>query len=464
MNHQPSISRRIAVSRIAGVALAGLAVAGSRPVLGFDYTSVSIPDELRVETEVEIEGELRVGENEAKPIRLPLEAKAKIAYFLKKLPQLDTETSRSVRDYESATATIKLRGKPNESKLADDRRIILSRGVASGWLTSCPLGPLSREEVELIQTGGNVDAIRQLLPEKEVASKERWTATNESLISLLGLNEIAENSVKLQGVVDNEKSVVTVDGEGKLKGTVGGVETEIELKLKISLDAESSSLRWFTAAIRETRAIGNAQPGCETVTKIKTVFRAANAPPTLADNALAQLTLDNEANEQMLRITPSRAQYSVLADARWFLVLDRPELTVMRMVDRNQILGQCNVASLPPANADKPVTLESYAAEVQRSLGQSFKELLETDSFQTSGGLDVIKVKVSGASNDIVVHWTYYHVVDAEGRRASLAFTCNAEKVQHFAETDRTIVESFTFGEPGAEGPNQARSNGTTKR
>lgn len=455
MKTQLSISRRNAVSRLAGLTLGAAAFATVGPVLGFDFAAVSIPDDLRIETDVEVEGELRVGEDPTKPIRLPLEAKAKLAYFLRKLsPTNDAEVGRSVREYETAEANIKLRGKASESRLSDERRVILSRTTNSGWIVTSPLGPISREEMELLQTGGNVEAIRALLPEEAKKNKETWNAPNDAMQRLLGLDEIAENTVKFQIAGDDGKGVLTIDGEGKITATTQGVKTAYELKLKISLDSATSSMRWFTAALRETRETGNAQPGCETVTKIKTVFRPATVPPTLSDEALESLSLDNNAAEQMLRIVPTRSQYSVLADSRWYMVLDRPELTVLRMVDNNLILGQCNITILAPARPDKPVTLDSFTAEVQRSLGQNFKEIVESDTFDTSGGLSVIKVKAHGATNDVTIQWTYYHLSDAEGRRASIAFTCNSEKVEQFAEADRNLIESFTFGE--ANGPSEA--------
>jgi hypothetical protein len=456
MKTQLSISRRNAVSRLAGLALGTAAMAAASPILGFDFSGVSIPDDLRVETDVEIEGELRVGEDPTKPIRLPLEAKAKLAYFLRKLsPTSDAELGRSVREYETAEASIKLRGKASESRLSEERRVVLSRTTPSSWIVTSPLGPISREEMELLQTGGNVEAIRGLLPDVKKGEKEAWNAPSEALQRLLGLEEITENTVKFHLASDGTKGVLTADGEGKIAANTQGVKTTFELKLKISLDAATSSMRWFTAALRETREIGNAQPGCETVTKIKTVFRPATVPPTLSDEALESLSLDNNAAEQMLKISPTRSQYSVLADSRWYMVLDRPELTVLRMVDGNLILGQCNITILPAARADKPVTADNFAAEVRRSLGQNFKEEVENDSFETSGGLNVIKVKALGSANDLTIQWTYYHLTDAEGRRASVAFTCNSEKIVQFAEADRNLIESFTFGD-GTGGPSEA--------
>ena len=71
-------------------------------------------------------------------------------------------------------------------------------------------------------------------------------------------------------------------------------------------------------------------------------------------------------------------------------------------------------------------------------------------------GLKVLRAVVAGKAGDLPIQWTYYHLADQHGRRASLVFTIESSLLERFAHIDRELLESFHFlaeGQPQLAAP-----------
>jgi hypothetical protein len=91
------------------------------------------------------------------------------------------------------------------------------------------------------------------------------------------------------------------------------------------------------------------------------------------------------------------------------------------------------------------MSLEEFQADIQRALGQSFGQFLEATQNTRDDGRRVLRVVVSGTASEVSIQWVYYHLSDATGRRAALAFTLEGKLVERFAENDRTLADTFEF-------------------
>jgi hypothetical protein len=147
----------------------------------------------------------------------------------------------------------------------------------------------------------------------------------------------------------------------------------------------------------------------------------------------------------LLSFQAEKSGFRLIHDRRWRSMLDRRDLCVFRFVDRGDLIAQCNISELPQAEAGKQLSLEAFQADVQRSLGDSFREIVEASRSTTEDGKQVLRVLVAGTASEIPIHWIYYHLSDDEGRRAAIAFTLEAKLVERFAEADRTLIETFQF-------------------
>ena len=139
--------------------------------------------------------------------------------------------------------------------------------------------------------------------------------------------------------------------------------------------------------------------------------------------------------------------YRFLYDRRWHVTRDEADLVVLRLVDRGDLIAQCNVA--PSSKAiDKPVELTRFQTDVQSGLGKMFGRFERAGERVTDSGLRILQAVAVGTAEELPIQWRYYLVHDHQGRALSVVFTLEAPLVEQFHDQDKPILESVEFLEP----------------
>src|SRR5439155_5456927 len=165
----------------------------------------------------------------------------------------------------------------------------------------------------------------------------------------------------------------------------------------------------------------------------------------LGDKALAGLTLQPEAAQTLIELNSDAGGFQLLHDRRWSVMLERGDLTVLRLVDRGDLIAQCNITPLAPLAKDQQLSMEGFQADVKRVLGKNFQEMIEATEEVGENGLRALRVVVAGTVGELPIQWTYYHLSDDSGRRASLVFTIESGLLSRFAHVDRELIANFRF-------------------
>ena len=173
----------------------------------------------------------------------------------------------------------------------------------------------------------------------------QWPLTDTVVARLLNLEAISQQDVActLDSVKDN---VAIISLAGKVSGAVSGVSSDIELKGKLNFDLSQRAVTWLTLAAKENRAIGHAQPGFDVLTKFRMVSAPTKPIDELSDKALASLKLEPEAAQSLIELNSDAGGFQLLHDRRWSVMLERGDLAVLRLVDRGDLIAQCNITPL----------------------------------------------------------------------------------------------------------------------
>lgn len=400
----------------------------------------------QVKSVVEVAGELKFNADGKEVKKLPMTVQADLNYTERFLPP-ENGLIRSVRQYSLAQAKMKINGQDVPQELRADRRLIGSVCKGDDFRLFSPQGPLTRDELEMLNTVGRTNGIMGLLSNDPVAPGESWLIPEAPLVQLLALDAINQHSVKAEYVEDRD-SIALIRFEGKVTGAVNGVSSDIELKGSLNLDLATRRPTWLALVLKENRAIGHAQPGYEAIIKLRTLLEPATELPELGDNVLAGMSLKGDEGDLLVELTSTKAGYSLLLDRRWCTMVDRHEVAVMRYVDQGDLVAQCNMSPLPPLPKGEQLTLEGFQQDVQKSLGKGFREFLDASQTVNENGLAVLRISAAGNAQDVAVQYVYYHLTDNNGRRASLVFTYDADLAERFGGADRALVASFRFIEP----------------
>ncbi|MHB8897888.1 MAG: hypothetical protein ACYC6Y_03985, partial [Thermoguttaceae bacterium] len=254
------------------------ALVGISPALGesgpgekFSLTSNRSENSLdRVDASLEVAGQVKIlsEKNELKELKLAV--LANLGYDERSLVVSVSPKApiRSIRHYSTATAAIEVDGQQSRQTLRDERRLMgVSVDEKKGMLYS-PSGPLSEDELDLVELPGNTLVLDRLLPANRVAVGDVWKVSDELAGILLGLDAVSLSDLKCQ-LSSVKDSVALVELSGMVEGAVQGVSTEIEVRAKCQFGLVARRITWFGLLIQEKRSVGHVGPGLDVTARLQ---------------------------------------------------------------------------------------------------------------------------------------------------------------------------------------------------
>ncbi len=424
--------------------------AGTPPVVQVDLTPrISAGDLQQVKLLFELDGQLTLRSESSGPVNAPVKVKAQIVYDEKTLQEPTDPKSQwapaTVRHYETARATITFPEGAVQPSLREDRRIVaVSAAQPNDVLIYSPLGPLSRDELDLIDVPANSAMVDGLLPARKVAVGEKWKLSSNLLPALLNLDRVTSHNVHC--TLDRvDRNLAMLQAVGTVTGATGGVSTDLTIAAKWSFDLTRRRISWFAMSIKEKRALGHAHPGLVATVRIQMSTANRSAVPALHAEVLADLNLDPDAGSRLLEFQSPHGGFALLLDRNWHVMVERQDVSVLRLVDRGDLVAQCNISALPPIDAGEQFTILDFQEDVRRALESNSVEFAAASESLTDSGLHVMRVVATGRVSELPIEWVYYHIADQQGRRASCVFTYESELSDRFAASDQAIVSSFHF-------------------
>lgn len=433
-------------------AVACLAVSSltSNLVCGYDLSSgLKTGDLHEVSANVFVTGTLKTKDKEKKTAEVPLSVNGRLRYE-ERVRELDRNAVkiRSARHYHEATARIQVDTFIIEPRLDQRHRLMMSEVGPAQATLFCPMGPLSREELDLVNVQANSLVLPLLLPEQAQEMGDSWSHEDHVLAKLLAIDEIDHSDVKstLQKVADD---VATIKLAGKVTGLVHGVTTKIVLQGEYQFDLNEKRITTVELKLNEDREIGSAEPGFQVEAKLQLRLSPLDDAIRLSENALAGLPVASSPATMMLRFQSAAGRFFLMHDRPWRVMVDNRKLAILRYVQDGEFIAQCNVSRLPK-KTKHPLQLSRFQADVQNTLGENFGAFVDSAEFDTDEGLHVLRVTALGEASNLPVQWSYYHLSDKQGYRAAFVITMRAKLVEQYPEIAERLIASFQFREETA--------------
>lgn len=399
----------------------------------------------------ELDGALVLKSDTQGSVKAPVQAKARLSYN-EKVAQGSTSTTAwprsTVRAYETAKATIKLRDRSITPSLRENRQLIVSSAQsAEDVMLFSPLGPLRRDELDLIDVPANSAIINGLLPRQTVKIGETWELQSDLLPAILGVDAIASHDIQCR-LARIENGSAVVEAEGTVSGASGGVATEIRWAAKYAYDVNRQRIAWFAMSLKENRSMGHAQPGLDATVRLQMALSERSDVPALHADSLSDLELTATPHVRLMEFVSPNGKFELLMSRKWHEMLDREDACVLRLVDRGDLVAQCNLTALPPMEDGVPFTLSDFQSDIKNVLDKQFGEFVSATEKVNENGLHVMRVVVNGMVSEVPINWVYYHLTNDQGRRASCVFTFESDLASRFGPADQDLISSFRFREP----------------
>lgn len=363
----------------------------------------------------------------------------------------DLAELRTVRHYDRVETKLVINGQPILPELRPQRRLIVASVAAGETTLFSPKGSLTRDELDLISLPGDRLVLELLLPTTPVAPGARWDHDRTTIAMLFGLDAVSQSDISsvLKEATDRH---AIVEMSGSVQGAVEGVASEIEMKARYYFDLQSHAIVSFQLVTKETREIGHVTPGVEVVAKLKMRIAPRSHSTELHEIELADLELEPAEALTRFEFTPQHGQFRFLHDRKWHVTADEGKMSILRRMDRGDLIAQCKITAAEPRAEKEAQTLEQYKQEVKKAVGEHVDRVVSADESQTASGKTIYRVDIAGEVSELQIRWRYYLVTAADGRRASAVFTMEEGLVDRFSTSDRPIIETLKFLAPAAKG------------
>ncbi len=433
------ILRLLAVSLVSILALPKLVEAGktynlqSRCQRGGVYS---------VAAKIQVDGTLKPTAA-AKSASLPITVQGEFTYDEMRLDDGKTADRRSLRYYHEVGATIQVDKHRDAPTLRDDMRLIAVHSDKTGVAISSPHGPLTREELDLIDLPGNTLVLDGLLPNAKEKIGDSWKIGDAALAKLVCVDLVSRNEVTCE-LTDVVGSAAEIKIVGQLNAAVGGVATEIGLDGNAAYDLDKHCLTSIQLRIKERRSVGYVTPGmdvtAELTLRIKPVVASRQLTPTVVKESR-----DADPAASPLALRSAAGAFHLIYDRRWHVTRDEAQLIVLRLIDRGELIAQCNISPLPALDQGKTLSIEEFQADVRQSLGKRLQHIDTVAVGKGAHGMRILKVFASGVVSEIPIQWRYYVAIDPDGRRLAIAYTMESDLIERFADADTAMTESIEF-------------------
>ena len=459
-----SLSRRRFLSRSLTLAASGLplfaatAFPGSVLAEGSQAAGVRLQadperQEFRVRLEMDVKGNVNVPDNplisRKRRAELPITSRAVFDYEERfRFPEGVSGggiVTAAERYYHEATSDSRLNRNDQTFSLRDSvRQTVVRRELLPETIYAVD-DYFDHQELELLQVPASSMAVDELLPTTTVMVGSKYTIDREAARSLLNLSSVETSSVEGE-LVELTEADAKIRLSGSVTGSVDGVPTNIRVVGKLTFDRQLGFCSWLAMALHETREIGKAEPGFDVAASIKMLRKPLSSQNLLSTPPLPlEITEPVPADRTLVALRSEELGYSVLMDRRWRMMRDAPGSAMMRMIERDRSVAQCDVRSLAVLPEGRQWTLEAFQREVHRTLGDRMTQVLGAEEGLTDLGLRGLQITANGQVQGVPIRWVVIHVEDDQGRRLLATFTMDAAVLDTFAGSDVQFANSLQF-------------------
>lgn len=406
---------------------------------------------MRVRIELDVKGNVLVPKNPLiKPSEtreLPIESKAVLDYEERQRRAAESEGWDLVteRYYHAAESTSKLNKTSRHQTIRDSARQTVVHQKRLPATIYSPTTFLTHGELSLLKSPLNALASESLLPDQAVTAGDRYKIDVQHIAALLNWTTADSGSVECE-VVSLDDRQAKLQFKGNVKGSVDSVETEIELLGKLLFDLEQGFCPWVALAVHEKRRSGQAEPGFDLAGTLRMIRQPMEKPVALASDPISiDTTAEPPADRLYVELQSAQLGCSAMMQRRWKMIQDRPGAAVLRMIEHEKSLSQCNLQMLPALPEGHQLTLEAFKTMVSRSVDGNLTQLVNGSERVSVQGLRILTVIADGETSGVPVRWIMMHFSDDQGKRIQATFTLPAAQIEAFAGSDAQFADSLRF-------------------
>jgi hypothetical protein len=318
-----------------------------------------------------------------------------------------------------------------------------------------PSGPLTRDELAVVQGVGDPLALSDILPSRPVSVGQTWRVGEAAAKGISEYDIIAANLLDATlEAFDEARATVRI--QGRIEGSLHGATGLMTCDGVLGFDRRMGRIDRMELNRNESRRPGPVEAGLD-VKSTLTVARSVEPPPaTLGDASLGRYSLAIDTRSEKLLLRAPDGKSSLLHDRTWHAFWDDPKMAVLKRLEGGRVVSQCNLVVGPSAGRGRHQDPTQFKDEIRRVLGKRFVQYIgmgEVDG-DPAGGYR-FKVGVQGREGGLDVVWYYYLVASPAGDQLIVTYTLAAQDARAFGDQDVEMIGTLRWNPPRqAAGPN----------
>lgn len=427
-------------SAIASLLACSISTAQDKATLKNEH---KVGDGWHVSLDMKLTGKIKLRDGE-KVVALDLQAGAKHDFEERVLAISEGKPTSVGRFYNTAKADITLQGKAISKTLRSDRRFqsaILSEGPT---VTYSPVGPLTDEELEI--TGEHLDvlAMHGILPNKEVTVGDKWDVPLNVVQALAGVDAIIKAKIECKfEKIERGYAVLTLSGD--LEAINKGATLKATMAAGLVYSVEAKHYTGCTWRYRENKEQGPLSPACEIESEISVTWKHDLALVEVTDGKAATIAATPPPALLMLEFRDAANRYSFNYDRAWGVVTKTEKQTVLRLLERGELIAQMNLTPMPAAKPGEHLSLDEIEKLVYEAPGYKVDKVVEKAAVDAAPGFWIGKVSTNGQASDLPMQQIAYAVAGPRGDQVLLSFTVETEQAVKLAGRDLSIVKTVSL-------------------
>ena len=354
---------------------------------------------------------------------------------------------KTARVYGAAQAEITVGGERSRRNLRAGRRLMVAQPAHGRTLVYCPAGPLTREELDLVNEHFDTLAVTGLLPGRSVKVGETWKVANEAAQALCNFEGLTSQDLecKLEEVEDQD---ARVSFAGKAEGIDLGAMVKLTIHGTYHYDLGARRLVSLEWRQKDERDQGPASPATivDTTTTLK---RAAIAQPaSLSDIALISVPDGLELPPTLTQLTfhnEAKTAYDLVYDRDWQLVGQTKDHVILRLMDRGDFVAQLTITPWEPARPGDHLTPDAFREAMAKAPGWEQGDVVQDGVVPSEKDRWIYRVSAPGQLDGIKAVQNFYLVASPDGRQVVLAFTMTPAQAERLGSRDLALVQGLAF-------------------
>lgn len=343
--------------------------------------------------------------------------------------------------------TLTMDAKEEKPKLNADTPLMAVDIRDAGVHIFRPDGVLTREERDLVDLQGNTLLLDFLLPNREMKIGESWKQSPDVMAVLLQLELVFQMDIQSK-LLEVKKNTAIIELSGWMEGSSDGTTSKMDVKGKFYFNLNTGRITWFGIIIRENRSAGYVVPGMEVVARLQYRIEPQATSQHLTSDVLGKIAFDPKQYDLLSFEDPGK-QWRFLMDSHWYATNWNERQSNFRLVKGGNLIAECSVATPVDVQSTQKFTLDQFVENIQKTLGDSFKEVVSQNSSTRNDGTTIYRVDIAGVVEELQLRWIYY-LITRNGdhpRQETVVFVVEEKLLETFNSADQQMVESFEWQE-----------------